>query len=154
MKLAEEQLLALFPDWKRIKADLTYVPKETRSEMDMASIQKAMLNIITERADVYVFDKNTFTQLAAQGLLIPLDEKVKGPWKEQLQPDQLMTSRTNEDTEDHVYGIDVSRSKLVDMPPKSDEYIVGIRADTERKDQSYEFIGRCSRSRRGTVLPS
>lgn len=106
--------------------------------MDMASIQKAMLNIITERADVYVFDKNTFTQLAAQGLLIPLDEKVKGPWKEQLQPDQLMTSRTNEDTEDHVYGIDVSRSKLVDMPPKSDEYIVGIRADTERKDQSYE----------------
>ncbi|MBJ6360981.1 J domain-containing protein [Paenibacillus sp. GCM10012307] len=140
MKITEEQMLGFFPEWKRIKADLTYVPKDARNEIDMANIQKAVLMIITEHSDVYVFDKTTFAQLAAQGLLIPLDDKVNGSWKDLLLPDQLMSSRTSDDTGDHVYGIDVSHSKLLELPPKSDEYVVGIRADSERREHAYEFI--------------
>lgn len=144
MKPVEDKLLPLFPEWQRLKVGLTYVPKETRSELDMASIQKAVLSIMTEKADVYLFDKSTFAQLSAQGLLQPLDAAVRGGTLEPLvSPEQLMASRTEDDTEDHIYGIDLSSNQtMASMPMYGEERIVGIRTDAQHADNALQFIQR------------
>lgn len=139
----EAALLPQFPEWQRIKAGLTYVPKETRSELDMASIQKAVLAIMTEKADVYIFDKNTFAQLSAQGLLQPLDHAVEGVLEPLISPEQLMASRTEDDTEEHIYGIDLSNNQtLSGLAMYGDERIVGIRSASEHADNALLFIQR------------
>jgi len=134
-KPIDADILKQFPDWKRVVSQITYVPAETRSEQDMALMQKSMLVLMTDKSDVYIADKVNFDKLATQGGLIPLDGD-GFPVGVQLK------SKTEDDTSERVYGIDLSGSALMKALgiQGSTEFIAGIRINAKHPDQAKAFI--------------
>ncbi|MEK0316575.1 J domain-containing protein [Cohnella sp. 56] len=130
-----ERILEQFPDWKRVVSEITYVPAETRSEQDMALLQKSMLVLMTDKSDVYIMDKINFDKMAPQEGLLPLDgENIPG--KDQVK------SKTEKDTAERVYGVDLSGSPLLKElgVQGTDEFIAGIRATAKHPEQAKAFI--------------
>ncbi|GGG06395.1 J domain-containing protein [Paenibacillus abyssi] len=137
----EQSILALFPDWQRVIAGITYVPIEPQNEHDMASLQKSILNLMTEKRDVYILDRASFDNLSRQGLLQPLDDAAEGVLKPLLSPDIAITSQTEDDPSPRVYGIDITESSLNGkLPLIYKEMIAGIRVEAEHPENALHFI--------------
>lgn len=138
----EEALLAQFPEWKRFKVNLTYVPVETKDQMDMASQQKAMIVMATEKPDIYIMDTTTFDRFAAQGVLLNLDDIATGSVKEALTTDAAHKQITEDDPTEHVYGIDISKSSINDNLPviAKNNFIAGIRVNTVNSEKALQLI--------------
>ncbi|MBB6674761.1 J domain-containing protein [Cohnella nanjingensis] len=130
-----EDILKQFPDWQRVIADLTYVPSDTKSEQDMALIQKSMLVLMTDKSDLYIMDKLNFAKLAPQGALKPLDGESGIP------ADLQMKSKTEEDTSEHVYGVDLSGTTMAkELGVNGTEFIAGIRANAKHPEEALTYI--------------
>ncbi|WP_052350298.1 hypothetical protein [Paenibacillus gorillae] len=140
----ENALLAQFPDWKRFKVNFTYVAMEAKDQMDMASQQKAMVMLATEKPDIYILDKGTFNWIAPQGAFLSMDDIATGRVKDALQTNAAFKFQTKEDTAEHVYGIDISRSSLIKNIPvlAKDNIIVGIRVTSDKSEKAMAFIER------------
>jgi hypothetical protein len=135
----ENALLTAFPEWKRFVSTLTFVPTDEQSQM--AYMQKAVLILATEHPDVYIMDRNIFEWIGKQGVLMNLDNDVNGELKPLLKDGLTLKTRTDEDTEDHVYGIDLSNSALVNqLPLYKENMIIGIRLDSKNPDKARAFI--------------
>jgi hypothetical protein len=135
----ENALLTAFPEWKRFVSTLTFVPTDEQSQM--AYMQKAVLILATEHPDVYIMDRNIFEWIGKQGVLMNLDNDVNGELKPLLKDGLTLKTRTDEDTEDHVYGIDLSNSALVNqLPLYKENMIIGIRLDSKNLDKARAFI--------------
>ncbi|MDG0808369.1 J domain-containing protein [Cohnella rhizosphaerae] len=135
MTNVEADILKQFPDWKRVVAGLTYVPAETRSEQDMALLQKSMLVLMTDKSDLYIMDKINFEKLAPQEGLLPLDGDGF--------PDGVQVkSKTDEDTAERVYGVDLSGSSLLKALgiQGTSEFIAGIRGNAKHPEQAKAMI--------------
>ncbi|MFF2484126.1 J domain-containing protein [Paenibacillus sp. NPDC058071] len=143
----EEALLAQFPDWNRFTVKLIYAPMDVKDQMDIASQQKAMVMLATEKPDVYILDKGTFNWISPQGPFLNLDEAGQNAGeklKEALGTDAAFKQKTEDDTESRTYGIEISGSKLLNNLPvvAKDNYIVAIRVNSERQQKALEFIER------------
>ncbi|WP_274649706.1 J domain-containing protein [Paenibacillus humicola] len=142
LKPVEDKIVSQFPDWKRVIAHLTYVPAQIQTEQDTAFIQKSILDLITNKSDVYVLDKANFAKLAAQGALKPLGSGDTAA----LQPyaaDKGLKATTEDDPAEKVYGIDITGSPLIkELQVRGTEYIAGIRADSTRTASAVQFIER------------
>ncbi|MFD1955059.1 J domain-containing protein [Paenibacillus thailandensis] len=143
----EESLLTGFPNWKRFEVLLNYMPLETANEMDIASQQKAVVLLATEKPDVYVMDKASFEWLVPQGILTNLDDMAAGEWKTLLADGggSALKRSTTDDPAEHVYAIDVTGTKLANSLPivgrtKPVELVIGIRVDSPRADKAMQFI--------------
>lgn len=138
----EAALLEQFPEWKRFNLNLTYVPLETKDQMDMASQQKAMIVLMTEKPDVYILDTASFNWIAPQGVLLNLDDVATGKVKEALGTDKAIKQKTDDDPAEHVYGIDISKSSIIGKLPAlaRNNFIVGIRVTSEKVDNGLYFI--------------
>jgi hypothetical protein len=99
-------ILTKFTDWKQVKAIINYLPSGSGA-MDSAYVQKSFVMLATERPDVYILDKITFETMLAQNALSKLDS-----WKNELSAnhaaEQLLTATQKDDTEAHLYGVDIS----------------------------------------------
>lgn len=142
----EEAFSATMPNWQRTEVELVYLPSpegDVIGTHDIAFQQKAMAMISTERPDVYIVDENALQWLITGGLFMNLDEEVNGELKPLLHEDSIVTERTEDDTEDHVYGIRVKDSELAkQLPLYLHDMIVTIRFDSENKDKAMELIKR------------
>ncbi|OXS56220.1 hypothetical protein B1A99_20855 [Cohnella sp. CIP 111063] len=141
-ELLEQNLLKLVPEWQRIKTSLVYNPPEIQSQQDMALQQKSVLMLITEKDEVYVTDEKNFESLAMQGLFVKLDEFAA---KTGLKiPDNLIRqSRTEDDTSDYAYGIDLTGHRVFDgIEMTQERQIIGIRAPEERWDDVATLLGK------------
>lgn len=135
----EKALLTAFPEWKRFIAAVTFVPAD--EQMKFAYLQKAVLILSTEHPDVYIMDREIFEWIGKQDMLLNLDNDVSGELKPLMKDGVAVKLKTNEDTEEHVYGIDLSNSALVDQVPLYKEsMIIGIRLDSKNPDKAKEFI--------------
>jgi hypothetical protein len=86
-------------------------------------------------------DRNIFQWVGVQGVLMNLDSDVEGDFKPLLKEGVAMKLKTDEDTEEHVYGIDLTNSALVDdVPLYKEDMIIGIRVDSKNPDKAREFI--------------
>ncbi|MFC5653499.1 J domain-containing protein [Paenibacillus solisilvae] len=133
----QNKLLAQFPEWKRVVVFMTYVPSEMKSQQDSALLQKSMLDLITNKPDIYILDKVNFMKLAMDGGLLPLDDKLQA-----LDKNKLMKTATKDNpSEEHVYGYDITASPLFkDLPIHGKEYIAGVRFDTKKLDSALHLI--------------
>lgn len=135
----ENALLTAFPDWKRFVSTVTFVPADQQTQY--AYLQKAVLVLATEHPDVYIMDRNIFDWIGGQGVLMNLDDLAEGELKPLLKEGIPMKMKTSEDTEEHVYGLDISDSALVDdVPLYQESMIIGIRVDTKNPDKAKAFI--------------
>jgi hypothetical protein len=107
----EKAIWGKFADWKRVKAIINYLPSESTGATDPAYVQKSFVVLATEHPDVYILDKATFKAMLAQNALANLDS-----WKSTLSTghstDQLITGTQANDTEAHLYGVDLSDDPL------------------------------------------
>ncbi|ASS66643.1 MULTISPECIES: hypothetical protein [unclassified Paenibacillus] len=141
VKTAEQQLVSRFPDWKRVIVHLTYVPAEPMSGQDMAMVQKSVLDLITNKDDVYLMDRASFDKLASQNALLPLETHKDELGSEYNDSRALSAAAQDTPNEKHVYGVDVTDSPLVkSMGLEGGRFIAGIRSDTARLDNSLQFI--------------
>jgi hypothetical protein len=103
----QKAILTKYPDWKRVKAIINYLPGASNGSMDPAFMQKSVVVLATERPEVYILDKTTYKTMLAQNALVNMDA-----WKTDLNanysPNQLLTGKQETDTEDHVYGLDIT----------------------------------------------
>lgn len=142
----EEAFSATMPDWQRTEAQLVYLPSmegDVIGTHDIAFQQKAMALLSTERPDVYIVDEASLQWLMTSGLFMNLDEEAEGELKPFLKADSVVTARSEEDTEDHIYGIRVKDSELVkQLALYPQDMIITIRVDSENKDKAIELIKR------------
>src|SRR5690606_15557478 len=93
--------------------------------------QKAMVLLATERPDIYVVDTNQLERVGSQGAFRPLDE-YEETLRAQFGEQRLVYQQFTEDTESHLYGIDLTdhpvfEGLIVDQNPK----IFTIRSTVE-----------------------
>ncbi|WP_138496335.1 J domain-containing protein [Paenibacillus pinistramenti] len=139
----EQSLLAPFSDWKRITAKVSYFPGDgvSSGQMGMALQQKAQIDVMTEKPDLYIMDKSSFAWLAQGGALQNLDSYADGELKSLLSSDEVVKESTEEDTSSHIYGIDLSNSSLASsLAIGKTDMIVGIRGGTELSGNTLKFI--------------
>jgi hypothetical protein len=121
---------------------LTYVPLDAKDAVDMASQQKAMVVLATEKPDIYILDSASFDWISPQGVLQNIDDAVSGELKSSVTESELVKKTTEDEPTEHVYGIDISKSPLVKnlsvLTPKN--FIVGVRVNSENTDKAIQFI--------------
>jgi hypothetical protein len=107
----EKAILTKYADWKRIKAIINYLPGQSSSATDPAYVQKSFVILATEHPDIYILDKSTFKTMLTQNALSNLDS-----WKSELSAGhsagQLITGTQANDSETHLYGVDISDDPL------------------------------------------
>ncbi|GIP52133.1 MULTISPECIES: molecular chaperone DnaJ [Paenibacillus] len=139
----EKAMTAQFPEWKRLKVVLTYLPSqgEGGGMTDIAFQQKAMAVVATEKPDVYILDENSFNWLGGGGALMNLDSVANGVLKPLLKEDNLIKGREEEETEEHIYGIRVTDSPLAkQLPLAMQDMIITLRYESENQDKAIHFI--------------
>lgn len=129
--LLSANMLKLVPEWQRIETTVTYVPTEIRSEQDMALQQKSVLHLVTENPNLYILDELNFHSLAAQGALRKLEELPD--WAALAVPgSKTVKSRSQDDTEEHLYGIDITGNPVFEGVEMSDErQIIALRINNK-----------------------
>lgn len=152
----EAAMVEQMPGWQRVKADIAAINMASPNSMDMAMQQKIVVQLATERPDVYILDNDTFQWLAQIGALLPLDEQAEGPWKELLTEETKKIAAVAENDpgsrepvlgEERVYGIDLGASPLAkNLPIAKGEMIIGLRLDTERQENVFAMIERYLRA--------
>ncbi|WP_219838425.1 J domain-containing protein [Paenibacillus sp. R14(2021)] len=143
LKPLESKFLSSFPDWKRVSAFFTYVPTDIKSEQDSALLQKSMIDLMMNKADVYILDKVNFEKLAKEGSLLPLDGSNASKLGPGFKPELGLKSATQDDPTEHVYGVDISASPLLKgLPVVGKEYIAGIRINADKPDNGFKFIAK------------
>lgn len=141
----EQAMLDQFPDWKRIKLIMTYLPlgDQSMGGSEVAYQQKAMAMLATEQPDIYIMDQGSYDWVDGSGVLDRLDADADGDLKPLLQENNKILGRSPDDTEDHIYAIDVTNSKLADeLPLAKQQMYVGLRVDSENRDKAIHFIER------------
>ena len=137
----EDKIVSRFPDWKRVIVHLTYVPAETQTSQDIALVQKSILDLISNKDDVYILDRPSFEKLADDGGLISLDDdrdKLGTGFNDSL---AIKAASKDDSSVEHIYGVDVSNSPLIrSLGLEGQTAIAAIRIETGQMDHSLEFI--------------
>ncbi|MBB6730951.1 J domain-containing protein [Cohnella zeiphila] len=138
----QNDILTMFPDWKRVIAQLTYVPAEMKSDQDMALLQKAMIVVMEDKSDLFVMDKANFEKLAPQGAFVPFDTLTEPEAATLAQSGAAVKSKTEDDTDEHVYGIDLSQTAIGKelKISGSTEYVAAVRINAKNPDSALAFI--------------
>ncbi len=138
--LLEKNMLQLIPEWKRIATTLVFVPTEIKSQQDMAMQQKSVLMLMTERSELYITDAKNFASLTAQGAFLRLEE-LDGWASLNVPQDKLLMARTEDDTEQHPYGIDITGNPVFKGVEMSGErQIAAVRATEEKWSDTRKLL--------------
>ncbi|MNU43274.1 hypothetical protein D3C71_320530 [compost metagenome] len=137
----EESLKAPFPEWKRVTALLSYLPKQGLGQASMALQQKALLQLSTETPDLFIMDKDSYDWIAKSSALMNLDAEAKRRLRPWLKESQVLKDKQEDSSVEHIYGIDVSNSPLAaKLQLTHTEVILGIRDGAAHKEQALHFI--------------
>ncbi|QHT62551.1 J domain-containing protein [Paenibacillus lycopersici] len=141
LKPTEADILSNFPQWKRVQVFFTYLNMEMDKQGDSEFLQRSTIDLAMNQPDVYIFDKASFARLASVGALLPLDGANASKLGPGLKPELELKSKTVEDPEEHVYGVDISASPLLEgLPLVGNAYIAGISAFPDRLDNAFMFV--------------
>ncbi|WP_276355544.1 hypothetical protein [Cohnella caldifontis] len=133
-----ENLLRLMPEWKRIDVGIAYVPREIKSQEDMAMQQKAMLTLMTEKLDLMVLDEPNFDLLAKQGAFLPLDSL--SDWPElNIDASRVRSAVAEETTAERPYGVDMTGNPVFQgsiAENSGEKTILAIRAQPAHPEKA------------------
>src|SRR5690625_746392 len=105
----EQYKLELFPDWERVNVMVAYGPKEFKSDLDVAFLQRSVTMLQTQYADLYVMDEEDFHIYSSIGLFMPLDD-VQRTYFNEVSEDRLEYA-IHEDREiEELFGINITGS--------------------------------------------
>ncbi len=136
----ESNILALMPEWKRVKSELIYSPLDAKDQFDIAAQQKSIVALATTKPDLYISDKANFMRLANQGVYQPLDP-YETKLKNAVGESRLIYAESKDTQGKHLFGVDITNSDIFHgLNITGNEKIIGIRSDTKRGDKAAQFI--------------
>ena len=88
-------------------------------------------------------DKVNFLKLAQDGSLLPLDGDNAAKLGAAVKPELGVKAKTEDVPEEHVYGVDISGSPLLEGISRHRQRIHrGHQGQSERPDNAFKFISR------------
>lgn len=134
----EVKLLEGLKDWKDVHLVSQYAPTDPKDEYGMAMLQKAMISMAADKADLYIIDKANFDKFGPQGAFLNLEEV---PALSATPKDKRATVKLEEGKSVWA-GIDVSdHPALADLKlPPSVQKIAAVRVNAGKKDNALKAL--------------
>ncbi|GMQ62924.1 hypothetical protein [Vallitalea maricola] len=118
----------------------TYIFGIEDPQMQMATQTKFVANISARELDVLILDKEQFDSLVLQGSMLPLDQVFSEDELNNLN-DRLLKSKSEEDTNEQIYGIDVTDNEKIKTVMVGDsEKVIGVVSNTLKIEESKKVI--------------
>jgi hypothetical protein len=133
----EVKLLEGLKDWKDIHLVNQYAPTNPKDEYGMAMLQKAMISMAADKADLYIIDKANFDKFGAQGAFLNLQEipALSGTPKDKrvmAKVEEGSTLWTGLDVTDHPV--------LKNMNLPAGQKIAAIRVNADKKENAAKAL--------------
>lgn len=141
LDVLSDQIVEHSSQIQRINTSFNYVPEDPNRPDAYAYIQRAVAILAADKSEVYMVDRLNFENLMGNyGMYIQLDH-IQDEIIRNLGEDRLLFGQTEEDTQDHLYGIDVSGLDMFDdVEPFNQSKIIGIRQGTENIDAALRWF--------------
>lgn len=137
---------AMFSEWNRINVDLLYSPTETNSQQDMGSTIKNQAILSNSSPDVLIVDPHHFDLFVRNGSFLSLDE-ISPEAIEHAGKNRLVYDQADDDTTDHLYGINIADSTIFEGSGISgSEKIAVIIEGTDHFEKALNFVNEVSKS--------
>lgn len=132
-----ENVLSIFPTWKRVTINSNYAPTEINDTMDAGNQQKSIITLMNDQSDVYIVGEENFDQLMQLEVFQPLEPSLK----DQVQEDDLIYAKSPEDESEQLYGVVMDDRTLFEgLEVKKNRKIAAIRVDADNKDNAMKLI--------------
>lgn len=138
----KEKVKELVPDFKNIYVGTYPISSEGTLDVDHQNFQEFQVELSMGELDVIIIDKSNFNKVVTQGVFANLDDFLdKIDINKGLNKDLMLKIEKNGDTEEHLYGVDVSDCPIFEESKiKGTEKIVVIRSNTKNLDNARKFI--------------
>lgn len=132
----ENTLEIYFPEWERVKTKLVYVPDSNDMRPSHHEQEKSSVMLATESPDVYIFDQAHYDKFIQDDApFVPLDDIATD------ENEHWLSYQQNDQAKEHVYGADVSDSKLFkDTEIERHTKIAVIRQDAKNVENAKAFL--------------
>lgn len=131
------KLLENLKDWKDVYTVSQFAPTDPKDEYGVAMLQKAVVTMAADKADVYIMDKANFAKFGAQDAFLRLGDI---PSLASV-PQEKRVSVKLEDGSDIWAGIDVTANPAVKaLTTPSVEKIAVIRGNANKKDNAAKAL--------------
>lgn len=112
--ILKETIQTDIPEIKEPGFDGAFISTEDSAggQQEYSMQMKAMILLAAADVDLFVLDKASFDAYAEQGAFISLDE-IAPRLEVDHEKSKAYTIKANEDTADHIYGIDISNSEVL-----------------------------------------
>jgi hypothetical protein len=109
-------------------------------QMQMAAQTKFAANVSARELDVIIMDKVQFDALVLQGSILPLDQVFSEDDMKSI-TDRLIRGKSEQDTNEKVYGIDVTDNEKIKTIMFGDhEKVMGVISNTLKIERSKKVI--------------
>lgn len=133
----EAKLLEGLTDWKDIHIVSQYAPTEPKDEYGMAMLQKAIVSMAADKADVYIMDKVNFDKFGKQEAFLDLS---KVPALSSIPAVKQIMAQTDTGTS-YYAGVDVTDSvALKEMKLPTMQKIAVIRINANKADNAEKAL--------------
>lgn len=140
-KVLEEAIVALYPQWKRVEAKISYLPSaENGGAMDMTYQQKAFVELAADPPDILIMDEAAFAWIGQQEGLQNLEPVLASAG---ILPDDVRLKKAKSETGsgEAVVGADITDTKFGSaLPVQHLKFIAGVLAADEKKDTAIQFL--------------
>lgn len=139
--LLKNELKSNIPEIKEPEFDSAYVTLDEKSPSEeTAMIQKAMVIMVASETDMYILDKDLFEIYAKDGYFEPLEASVTNIGVE-TKSEKALYAKAESDTEEHLYGIDITDSSILKKAGISGKSMVAaVSVNSKRKDKALEAV--------------
>ncbi|MBM7570788.1 hypothetical protein [Aquibacillus albus] len=135
----QEKLNPLFPQWETLHIELFYQPSEMNSEHDMGIIVKNQAELSQLDLDLLILDEHQYSVFVERNSFVSLDHLSDG-LIESVGQDKLYYDQAEEDTQEHLYGIDLADSTIFDNVDDRENKIAVIPKGQESIEKAETFI--------------
>lgn len=118
----------------------TYIFGMKDPQMQMATQTKFIANISARELDVLILDNEQFDSLVLQGSMLPLDQVFSEDELGKL-TDRLLKGKSEEDTNEQIYGIDITDNEKIKTVMVGDsDIVIGVVSNTLKIEESKKVI--------------
>lgn len=138
--ILKEKIETAIPEIKGIGFDGAMLTGDLKNPQESAMVQKVMVLFAAGNMDIYILDKTDYLKFANQGAFNSLDSVVSSLEIDKSKYQDLIL-KPQEETKEHVYGIDISNSSLLkESKIAGKEMIVAFKIDTKKFDKSVKIL--------------
>ncbi|NMA66932.1 MAG: DnaJ domain-containing protein [Clostridiaceae bacterium] len=139
-KAFEERVMDAMPDLNAVGTDSAIIFEDMEGQMEVASNMKLTVLFSAADMDVFIIDKAQFDRFAQKGAFEKLDELAE-ELKIEEHGIKVHRVKTEDDEQEHIYGIDLTQNAaLKECGIEGEEIIGAIRINSKHRDRAISLI--------------